>query len=195
MCCIVKCCLVFAAACLAVPSGARRVTAQEKTPVITWPEPGPIVYGTPLGSGQLNARADVAGEFSYTPGPGTILPAGTHSLFASFQPGVSGYVEALVSVRLNVEPAVLTVRAEDRTRVYRERNPAFTYRFTGFRNREPATVLLRAPTCTTTATTASRPGKYPITCTGAKARNYTFTYIPGTLTVTRPPRRERSQGP
>ena len=35
--------------------------------------PAPIVYGTPLGSGQLNAIADIPGKFTYTTVAGTVL--------------------------------------------------------------------------------------------------------------------------
>ena len=40
--------------------------------------------------------------------------------------------------------------------------------------------------CTTTATTSSPFGSYPITCTqgGLTASNYSFNFVPGTLTVT-----------
>ena len=36
------------------------------TPTLTWSNPPDISYGTPLGAGQLNATANVAGTFSYT---------------------------------------------------------------------------------------------------------------------------------
>ena len=47
------------------------------TPVITWPTPAAITYGTPLSTTQLNATASyngktVPGTFSYS--PGTVLP-------------------------------------------------------------------------------------------------------------------------
>ena len=58
-------------------------------PVIAWTAPAAIAYGTPLGSAQLNASANVAGAFSYSPGLGTILPAGTQTLTATFTPSNS----------------------------------------------------------------------------------------------------------
>ena len=36
-------------------------------PVITWPTPAPIIYGTPLSAAQLNASANAAGTFVYSP--------------------------------------------------------------------------------------------------------------------------------
>src|SRR6266850_256290 len=51
------------------------------TPLISWPAPASIVYGTPLTDTQLNATAaangaPVAGTFTYTPSPGTFLAVG-----------------------------------------------------------------------------------------------------------------------
>jgi hypothetical protein len=62
------------------------LTVVQGTPQVTWPEPAPIEYGTALGASQLNAAADVAGAFTYTPPTGTLLGLGTHTLTAVFQP-------------------------------------------------------------------------------------------------------------
>jgi len=51
-------------------------------PIINWPTPMDIVYGTPIDSTQLNATADVPGNFNYQPGLGTILNAGTNRLLS-----------------------------------------------------------------------------------------------------------------
>lgn len=47
------------------------------TPVITWSNPAPIVFGTVLGAAQLNASVNASGTFEFVPPPGTILNAGT----------------------------------------------------------------------------------------------------------------------
>ena len=60
------------------------------TPTITWPTPGLITYGNKLTSAQLNATSSVEGSFAYTPGPGDLLPAGTHTLRVTFSPADSG---------------------------------------------------------------------------------------------------------
>jgi hypothetical protein len=56
------------------------------TPVITWPTPAPITQGTALSATQLNATTTVAGSFVYTPGAGTVLPAGSYTLSTTFTP-------------------------------------------------------------------------------------------------------------
>ena len=56
------------------------------TPILNWPAPAPITYGTPLTSAQLNATSNVSGTFLYSPGAGTILRAGTQMLSVTFTP-------------------------------------------------------------------------------------------------------------
>ena len=62
--------------------------------------------------------------------------------------------------------------------------PAFTPSYIGFKNGETEEVLTTKPTLTTEATSASEPGDYEVTVSGAEAANYEITYEPGTLTIT-----------
>ena len=68
------------------------------TPTVAWPAPAPIPFGTPLSGDQLNATASVKGTFVYTPGPGYILPVGTHTLWATFTPAIGAMVQSAVSI-------------------------------------------------------------------------------------------------
>jgi len=65
---------------------SRIPTLAAMTSTITWPAPNPIAYGEKLSTEQLNATASVAGTFVYTPGPGYVLPIGTHTLWVTFTP-------------------------------------------------------------------------------------------------------------
>lgn len=80
-----------------------------ETPVITWTNPADIVYGTPLGSAQFNATANVAGTFTYSPPAGTVLNVGSNQVLSvRFEPADSErYGPGEASVRLNVRPAPL----------------------------------------------------------------------------------------
>ena len=62
------------------------VTVNKAVPVITWPPPAAITYGTPLSPTQLNATASVPGVFTYVPVAGTMLKGGTHTLKVYFVP-------------------------------------------------------------------------------------------------------------
>ena len=56
--------------------------------------------------------------------------------------------------------------------------------YTGFVNGDTAASLTTPPSVSTTATTTSLVGTYPITASGAVSSNYTISYVAGTLTVT-----------
>src|SRR5207302_2253551 len=47
------------------------INVLKATPVLTWPTPADIVYGTALSATQLNTSSSVAGTFVYTPPTGT----------------------------------------------------------------------------------------------------------------------------
>jgi subtilase family serine protease len=67
-------------------NASATLTVEQATPTITWSNPAPIPYGTPLGSNQLNATANVPGSFAYNPTGGTVLNAGTNTLSVIFTP-------------------------------------------------------------------------------------------------------------
>ncbi len=76
------------------------------TPVITWPPPSPIAYGTPLSATQLDATANAPGTFSFSPAAGTVLSVGTHTLNATFTPtDTTDYTTATATVSLTVNQA------------------------------------------------------------------------------------------
>jgi len=91
------------------------LTVSKATPVITWPTPAPISYGTELGATQLNATALVPGVFVYTPSVGTVLSAGTQRLSAIFTAkDTADYTSAQATVSLIVEelPNILSLMPE-----------------------------------------------------------------------------------
>jgi hypothetical protein len=65
---------------------ATTLVVAPESPIVTWSSPSPIVYGTALGSAQLDATANVPGSFSYAPARGTVLGAGTQTLSVTFTP-------------------------------------------------------------------------------------------------------------
>jgi len=97
----------------------------------------------------------------------------------------ANYALSFATGTLTITPAPLTVRANDKNRFYGQTDPAFTVTTTGLVNGDTAAVVnglaLRTP-----ATGGSRVGDYPIIPSDGSASNYAITYVPGTLTVTRP---------
>jgi hypothetical protein len=81
-----------------------KLTVAKATPIVTWPAPAAIPYGSLLGPAQLNATALVPGRFVYTPAAGTVLAAGKQTLSVTFAPtDTVDYTTAQASVSLTVE--------------------------------------------------------------------------------------------
>lgn len=81
-------------------------------PVITWKQSSPVPLGTVLGGAQLNATADLAGSFSYSPAAGTALShAGTTTLSTTFTPTDTetySSVSATLSLAVNKGTPIIT---------------------------------------------------------------------------------------
>ena len=82
---------------------------------------------------------------------------------------------------------MLTVTADNQTKVYGSANPALTFQITGYVNGDDAADLTTPPTCSTVADESSSVAgsPYAITCSGATDETYAFNYVAGELTVTR----------
>ena len=92
-------------------SAAQNLTVNKAKPVVTWPTPGAITYGTALGATQLNATADAPGSFAYNPAAGTVLSAGSHPLTVVFTPTDTINFEgtsAGVTLTVNKAPQTIT---------------------------------------------------------------------------------------
>ncbi|WP_439487160.1 MBG domain-containing protein, partial [Blastomonas fulva] len=108
---------------------------------------------------------------------------GTFAITASGG-AAANYDFSYVPGTLTITRALLTVTANDATREYGLANPTFTGNITGFRNSDTASVV-SGLVYGSAATIASNVGTFAITGSGATATNYDFSYVPGTLTITR----------
>lgn len=75
-------------------------TTTPTTAVITWQQPSPVPYGTPLSSTQLDATANVAGSFTYSPAAGAVLSPGQQTLTTTFTPQSGAAVSASVTLTI-----------------------------------------------------------------------------------------------
>jgi MBG domain (YGX type)/Bacterial Ig-like domain (group 3)/Galactose oxidase, central domain len=167
-------------------SGSVSQQVGKAAPVITWPIPSAITYGTPLGSAQLNATASVPGSFSYIPAAGTVLTAGNQTLSVTFTPNdATNYTMTSTTVQLNVNQAPLTVTADNKSKSYGDANPTLTATYSGFVNGDTSAVVSGSPRLNTSATAASGVGVYPITAAQGTltASNYSFRFVNGSLTI------------
>jgi hypothetical protein len=167
-------------------SGVDVETVNLIVPTINWtPSPTTLTYGTPLGSGQLNATAvdsnnnPISGTFAYNFASGTVLPAGTVNLTATFTPAdPTTYASNSASVTITVNQATPTVSVWPTA-------SAITYGQT-------------LSSSTLTGGTASTPGTFTFTtlgtvpAAGTSAQSVTFTptdtvdyaSVTGTVNVT-----------
>lgn len=116
------------------------------------------------------------------------LQTGMVNLSASYA-GDASNTSSSASTSITVQPAVLTVTVANATQYFGYAHSAFTYSIQGYVNGDTASVVSGAPVLSTTATQSSPLGPYPITATigTLAAANYTFAFVPGTLTVQPPP--------
>lgn len=142
-----------------------------------------IVYGDALACAQRDATANVPGQFAYTPPSETILNASANQpLGAAFIPSDTVNCKSTtIATIITVSPAPLAVSANNAVRAYGASNPSFSGSIKGAVNDGNFTESF-----TTTATSTSAPGTYPIVpaTAGADLGNYTQTISNGVLAVT-----------
>jgi len=110
-------------------------------------------------------------------------PVGSYSVTASGAMDAN-YTISYAPGTLTITPVGLTITAASFSRAYNTTNPTLTVSYAGFVNGDSSSSLTTLPTISTTATTGSVVGTYPITASGAVDGNYTIGYVAGVLTVT-----------
>jgi hypothetical protein len=95
------------------------------------------------------------------------------------------YGVTLVDGTLTVDPAILTVTADNKARDYGDANPPLTGGIAGFKNKEDGSVITGSAAYSTAADAFSTVGGYTIDADvgGMTATNYVFADVDGTLTV------------
>lgn len=133
-----------------------------------------VVNQTPTGIVSINSNS----------GQTTILGAGTATIRAS-QVANGCFAANTRDVTLTIAKKTLTVTADPQTKVFNTANPTLTVKYAGFVGTDDINAIDTPPTVTTTAVTNSPVGNYPITVSGGLDNNYTFSFVAGTLTVTK----------
>lgn len=147
-------------------------------------------YGTTADLQVSSTNSESALEYSFADNSiakvenGKIVPlkAGKTTLTVN-QAESATYLAASKTINITVENAVLTASVKNIARKYGEKNPSFAISYSGFVNGETSSVVTTKAKASTTATTTSDIGQYPITLSGAVAANYTINYSEGTLTI------------
>src|SRR5882757_9721995 len=148
------------------------------------------VYGTTNPAFTASASGALSGD-TFTLTASTVATpsssAGTYSIVpAATGANLANYNVVYVNGTLTVDKAILIVTPSNQSIVAGSVLPAFSATITGFINGDTQTVVTGLPALTTTATSSSPAGSYPITATlgTLAATNYSFTFGTGTLTIT-----------
>ncbi|MGA2257954.1 MAG: MBG domain-containing protein, partial [Thermoguttaceae bacterium] len=173
----------YVAGTLTVTAAPLTITAVNKTKV----------YGAALPTLTASYAGFVNGDTSASlttqPTLITTATASSHVAGSPYPITASGAVDpdytiSYVAGTLTVTAAPLTITANNQTKVYGAPLPTLTASYAGFVNGDTSASLTTQPMLTTTATTSSPVGTYPITVSGATSPDYTITFVAGTLTVT-----------
>jgi hypothetical protein len=160
---------------------------------ITFPSPGNQTYGAGPITLVASASSGLPVSYSITSGPATVsgnsltlAGAGSVTIQASQGGNANWNAATPVGQTISVAQKNLTVTANSTNRTYGATNPVFTVSYSGFVGGDDTNVLSGSPAFSTTATTNSAPGNYPIQISAGtlSAANYTFSFSNGTLTVT-----------
>lgn len=120
-----------------------------------------------------------------------IAPIGTAQITVTATDDGTPARSSSSSFTLSIIKAVITVKADNKSRPYGSANPSLTATMTGFVAGETLETsgITGTPVLTTPATPADVVGTYPITIGlgDLAAANYSFVTAPGTLTVTKAP--------
>ncbi|HJT30908.1 MAG TPA: Calx-beta domain-containing protein, partial [Pirellulales bacterium] len=113
------------------------------------------------------------------------LTAGSHTIVAMYTSDTSGFEISQGVLAQLVNPATLTVMADDKSKIYGSADPPLTDAITGFVNGDTSNVVSGAASLSTPATLTSGVDNYSITAGlgTLSAANYIFAFANGALTV------------
>ncbi len=169
-----------------------------KSQSITFPAlDSPVQYGAAQIALSATASSGLAVQYVVT-GPAIVSGSGSTAELnftgagvvkvTAQQPGNTEYSAAAPQTQsIIVTKAPLTVTAADATKKHGQPNPSFAPNYSGFVNNDSATKSLTGlPLITTTATTSSPSGTYPLTISQGSlaSASYNFIFVNGTLTIT-----------
>jgi MBG domain (YGX type)/Bacterial Ig-like domain (group 3) len=129
----------------------------------------------------LVAGSTLSGGLGRAPGENVGSDAYTLGTLAVSDPG--DYRITLNAGTFAITPAPLTITANNAIMTYGGALPVFSATYAGFVNGDTTASLTTPPTLSTTATSSSPAGTYPITPAGAVAANYSISYVNGVLTI------------
>jgi hypothetical protein len=157
-----------------VTADAKTKTYGEADPALTYQvTSGSLAFSDSFSGALARDAGETVGSYAIT--------QGTLAL-------TTNYTLAFVGADLTIGKRTLTVTARSASRPFGAANPDLStpLSIVGFVNGQTSDapgVIATAPTCSTPATEVSPVGSHPVTCGGAAATNYGFSYVDGALTI------------
>ncbi|MFM7839699.1 MAG: MBG domain-containing protein, partial [Chitinophagaceae bacterium] len=173
--------LVIGKGLITVTAENKRKTYGDPNPTLTYTYNGFVngetlatsgITGTPVISTEVNQQTG-AGEYDIVLSQGTL--------------NAGNYVIQFIKGKFTVDKALVTVIAQDKSRLYGQTNPEFTVMYNGFVNNESlaSSGILGMPELGTPANATSPAGEYLIKAGNGTllSNNYNFTFIDAKLTI------------
>src|SRR5205823_12376394 len=163
---------------LTINPAALTLTADSKSQIYGGTQPA-LTY---TAAGLVNG--DTTASLTTQPGLSTV-PANSNA--GSYPIVIGGAVDtnytiSYVNGTLTINPAALTLTADNKSQIYGGAQPALTYTAAGLVNGDTTASLTTQPTLSTVPAN-SNAGSYAIAIGGAVDTNYMISYVNGTLTI------------
>ena len=169
---------------LAVTTAALKVTAEDKIKV--YGAALPALTAAYAGFVNGDTSASLTEPVTFTTTANTSSPVGSYTIVGGG--GVCpNYTLNYQSGTLVVSRALLTVNANDLSKVYGAPLPAFSASYSGFVNGDTVSALTQPVSFVTTATAGSPVGVYQIRVSGGSSPNYNLALNNATLSITKAP--------
>jgi hypothetical protein len=162
------------------------VTVGQATAAVNLGSLAQTYTGSPLAATATTTPTGLTVNLTYNGSPTAPTAAGNYAVVGTIND--TNY-QGSATGTLVISKVTLTVTANSTSMIAGAAVPALTASYSGFVNGETPAVLSGAPALSTTATSSSPGGNYPITVSqGAlAAANYSFAFVGGTLSVLAPP--------
>lgn len=158
------------------------LTAQVKDASRQYGDANPQFTTTYSGFVNNEDASVVTSHGSYTTTATAKSDVGTYAIKQSGATA-QNYVFEYEDGTLTVGKAPLIMTANNKIMAYGDKLPTLNASYEGLKNNETQPAWTTEPEFTTTATSASKVGTYPITINNADAKNYQLTVNNGTLTI------------
>src|SRR5713226_7473399 len=167
-----------------VTIGQAAVTITASSPSVTFGDAVPTITPGFSAFKGSDTSAVLTTQPTCTTAYTTTTNAGTTPATSCSGAVATNYSFSYVPGHVTIGQAAVTITASSPSVTFGDAVPTITASFSAFKGIDTSAVLTTQPTCTTAYTTTTNAGTTPATsCSGAVATNYSFSYVPGHVTI------------